>query len=46
VQAGHEDHHALIRAVKRRDAAAGARVLQAHLQQIERSALASLAKAA
>ena len=45
VQAGHEDHHALIRAVKRRDAAAGARVLQAHLQQIERSALASLAKA-
>ena len=43
-QAWHEEHHALIRAVKRRDAAAAARVLQAHLQQTERSALASLAK--
>jgi DNA-binding GntR family transcriptional regulator len=45
-QGWHEEHHALIRAVKRRDAAAATRVLQAHLQETERSALASLAKAA
>ena len=45
-QGWHEEHHALIRAVKRRDAGAATRVLQAHLQQTERSALASLAKLA
>jgi DNA-binding GntR family transcriptional regulator len=45
-QGWHEEHHALIRAVKRRDATAAARALQAHLQDTERSALASLAKSA
>src|SRR4051812_29207646 len=43
-QGWHEEHHALIRAVKRRDAKAATRVLQAHLAQTERSALASLAR--
>jgi len=43
-QGWHDEHHALIRAVKRRDAAAAVRVLQAHLAQTERSALATLAK--
>jgi DNA-binding GntR family transcriptional regulator len=43
-QGWHEEHHALIRAVKRRDPKAAARVLQAHLAQTERSALAALAK--
>ena len=43
-QGWHEEHHALIRAVKRRDAKAAVRVLQAHLAQTERSALAALAK--
>jgi DNA-binding GntR family transcriptional regulator len=43
-QGWHEEHHALIRAVKRRDAKAAARVLQAHLAQTQRSALAALAK--
>jgi DNA-binding GntR family transcriptional regulator len=41
-QGWHEEHHALIRAVKRRDAKAAARVLQAHLAQTERSAVAAL----
>jgi DNA-binding GntR family transcriptional regulator len=41
-QGWHEEHHALIRAVRRRDAAAAARVLQAHLAETERSALAAL----
>jgi DNA-binding GntR family transcriptional regulator len=43
-QGWHEEHHALIRAVKRRDADAATRVLQSHLAQTERSALAALAK--
>jgi DNA-binding GntR family transcriptional regulator len=38
----HEEHHALVRAVRRRDAKAAARVLQAHLAQTERSALLAL----
>ena len=42
-QAWHEEHHALIRAVRRRDAKAAARVLQAHLAETERSAIAALA---
>lgn len=41
-QGWHEEHHALIRAVKRRDAAACARLLEAHLDATERSALAAL----
>ena len=44
-QGWNEDHHALIRALKRRDAKAAARVLAAHLAETERSALATLAKA-
>lgn len=44
-QGWHDEHHALIRALKRRDAKAAARVLQAHMAQTERSALAALAKA-
>jgi DNA-binding GntR family transcriptional regulator len=43
-QGWHQEHHALIRAVKRRDAKAAAKVLQAHLAETERSALAALAK--
>jgi DNA-binding GntR family transcriptional regulator len=43
-QGWHEEHHALVRAVRRRDAAAAVKVLQAHLAQTERSALAALAK--
>jgi DNA-binding GntR family transcriptional regulator len=43
-QGWHEEHHALIRAVRRRDAKAAVKVLQAHLAQTERSALAALAK--
>jgi len=43
-QGWHDEHHSLIRAVKRRDAAAAARVLRVHLAQTERSALAALAK--
>jgi len=43
-QGWHDEHHSLIRAVKRRDAAAAARVLRVHLAQTERSALATLAK--
>ncbi len=45
-QGWHEEHHALIRAVKRRDAGAAARLLQIHLRETERSALATLAKTA
>jgi DNA-binding GntR family transcriptional regulator len=41
-QGWHEEHHALIRAVRRRDAKAAAKVLQAHLAETERSALAAL----
>jgi DNA-binding GntR family transcriptional regulator len=43
-QGWHEEHHALIRAVRRRDAKAATKVLQAHLEHTERSALAALAK--
>ena len=39
-----DEHHALIRAVKRKDAAAATRVLQAHLAETQRSAVASLGK--
>ena len=42
-QGWHEEHHALIRAVRRHDAKAASRVLQAHLAETERSALAALA---
>ena len=41
-QGWHEEHHALIRAVRRRDAKAALKVLQAHLAETERSALAAL----
>lgn len=41
-QAGHDEHHALIRAVRRHDAAAAARLLGKHLDATERSALAAL----
>lgn len=44
-QAWHEEHHALVRAVRRRDANAAVRVLAAHLAETERSALAALPKA-
>ncbi|NNU43856.1 GntR family transcriptional regulator [Ramlibacter montanisoli] len=43
-QGWHEEHHALVRAVKRRDAKAAVKVLQTHLAETERSALAALAK--
>lgn len=41
-QGWHEEHHALIRAVRRRDATAAVKVLQAHLAATERSAVAAL----
>ncbi|MDB5897439.1 MAG: hypothetical protein JWP22_1792 [Ramlibacter sp.] len=41
-QGWHEEHHALIRAVRRRDAKAATRLLQSHLAQTERAALAAL----
>jgi DNA-binding GntR family transcriptional regulator len=44
-QGWHQEHHALIRAVRRHDAKAAAKVLQAHLAETERSALAALAAA-
>jgi DNA-binding GntR family transcriptional regulator len=43
-QGWHDEHHALVRALKRRDAKAALRVLQAHLEETERSALATLAR--
>ena len=43
-QGWHEEHHALIRAVRRKDAAAATRVLHKHLDETERSALQALAK--
>jgi DNA-binding GntR family transcriptional regulator len=43
-QGWHEEHHALIRAVRRRDAKAAAKLLQVHLAETERSALAALGK--
>lgn len=41
-QGWHEEHHALIRAVRRRDAKAAGKLLAAHLEETERSALAAL----
>lgn len=41
-QGWHEEHHALIRAVRRRDVKAATKVLQAHLEETERAALAAL----
>jgi DNA-binding GntR family transcriptional regulator len=41
-QGWHEEHHALVRALRRRDAKAAVRVLHAHLEHTERSALAAL----
>jgi DNA-binding GntR family transcriptional regulator len=43
-QGWHDEHHALVRALKRHDAKAALRVLQAHLEETERSALATLAR--
>ncbi len=40
----HEEHHALIRAVRRGDAASAVRQLAAHLDHTERAALAALPK--
>lgn len=42
-QGWHEEHHALLRAVRRQDADAALKVLQAHLAETQRSALAVLA---
>jgi len=42
-QGRHEEHHALVRAVRRHDAKGALKVLQAHLAETERSALAALA---
>lgn len=44
-QGWHEEHHALVRAVRRRDAKAAVKVLQSHLAETERSALAALPSA-
>jgi DNA-binding GntR family transcriptional regulator len=41
-QGWHQEHHAMIRAVRRRDGKAAAKVLHAHLAETERSALAAL----
>jgi len=41
-QGWHEEHHALIRAVRRRDVKSALKVLHAHLEATERSALAAL----
>lgn len=41
-QGWHQEHHALIRAARRHDAQAAAKVLAAHLAETERSALAAL----
>ena len=43
-KAWHEEHHALIRAVRRREPAAATRLLVAHLAATERAALAALPK--
>lgn len=40
----HDEHHALVRAVRRRNPQAAVKVLQAHLAHNERCALAALAK--
>jgi DNA-binding GntR family transcriptional regulator len=44
-QGWHEEHHALIRAVQRRNVKAAVKLLQAHLAETERSALAALPSA-
>jgi DNA-binding GntR family transcriptional regulator len=44
-QGWHEEHHALVRALRRRDVKAALKVLQAHLAETERSALAALPSA-
>jgi DNA-binding GntR family transcriptional regulator len=41
-QGWHDEHHALLRALRRRDANAALKVLQAHLAETQRSALAAL----
>jgi len=41
-QGWHQEHHALIRAARRHDATAAAKVLAAHLAETERCALAAL----
>ena len=41
-QGWHEEHHALVRAVRRRNPEAAVKVLRAHLAETERSALAAL----
>ena len=41
-QGWHQEHHALIRALRKRDAKGASRVLQEHLAATERSALATL----
>jgi DNA-binding GntR family transcriptional regulator len=41
-QGWHEEHHALIRAVRRRDAKSAVKQLHAHLAETERAALAAL----
>jgi len=41
-QGWHEEHHALIRAVRRRDVKAAVKLLQGHLEETGRSALAAL----
>lgn len=41
-QGWHEEHHALLRAVRRKDATAAVRQLTAHLNETEKSALAAL----
>jgi DNA-binding GntR family transcriptional regulator len=43
-QGWNEEHHGLIRAVRKRDTKAASKVLHAHLAETERSALAALAK--
>jgi DNA-binding GntR family transcriptional regulator len=43
-QGWHDEHHALVRAIKRRDARAALRVLHMHLEDTERSAVAALAR--
>ncbi len=43
-QGWHEEHHALLRAVRRRDPKLAVKVLQAHLAETERAALAALPK--
>jgi DNA-binding GntR family transcriptional regulator len=41
-QGWHEEHHALMRAVRRRDVKSASRLLQAHLAETQRAALAAI----